>query len=422
MNKNARFDIFSEGRNKKFIDKRTDVLHSFKVVARSQQDPLAADEAAPQGVLLSAQEEVEKEEHKFGVYFDDEYNYLQHLRGTKEAVDWDTPDLEVYTIRKEDSQVCKQKELRERNKLVLPSSAFESFVEEPIGLLNKAAPLTGPRPELDPDIVAALDDDFATTNPEDEDTFPDNFVTLLNAEKSGNAFGNEDDDEWEDAEDEDQEIWGNFKETSNHAAVDPYARYVQNNGEYRSKKEYVSDEDEEKDFSSDFNDSDEEDDEARDKLGQLDGPALTFRDEETKSHFTNYSLTSSVLRRNEGLSKLDDCFEGKFMREYDDDQVGALDGEDIDGFVNEDSPHFAQVMEQQRKQIEKMGNNIDDKDRIVKWIKDMEIKRSSRNTKEEVDDIMTPQLASGLKWDHGPSNNTVIHIYVCNIGDPPRGQ
>ena len=45
----------------------------------------------------------------------------------------------------------------------------------------------------------------------------------------------------------------------------------------------------------------------------MDGKALTFKDEETKSHFTNYSLTSSVLRRNEGLSKLDDCFEGKYQ-------------------------------------------------------------------------------------------------------------
>lgn len=34
-----------------------------------------------------------------------------------------------------------------------------------------------------------------------------------------------------------------------------------------------------------------------------------FMDEETKSRFTEYSLTSSVMRRNEQLSLLDDRFE-----------------------------------------------------------------------------------------------------------------
>jgi len=401
------------GGHKKFIDKRKDVLHTFKVVARSQQDPLAADETAPQGVLLSTQEEDEtkEEEHKLGVYFDDEYNYLQHLRGTKEAVDWDTPDLEVYTIRKEDSQATK-KEQREKNKLVLPSSVFESFVEEPIGLLNKAAPLTGPRPELDPDVVAALDDECAEISPEDEDAFPDNFVTMLNAEESIN----EEDDEWEDAE-EDHDIWGNCKETSELETVD-YPKL----GEYRSKAENESDDDEEQDFSSDFNDSEDEEDEARDKVGGLDGKALTFRDEETKSHFTSYSLTSSVLRRNAGLSKLDDCFEGKFLREYDDDQVGALDGEDIEGFVNENSPHFAQVMEGQRKQIEKNSDKMEDKDRIVQWIKDMDIKKSFHNTKDEVNNVVVEDNDPAEKWDCESILSTYSNLYnhPRTITDPPR--
>jgi hypothetical protein len=32
-------------------------------------------------------------------------------------------------------------------------------------------------------------------------------------------------------------------------------------------------------------------------------------DEETKTQFTNYSVSSSVMRRNEGLTLLDDRFE-----------------------------------------------------------------------------------------------------------------
>ena len=56
---------------------------------------------------------------------------------------------------------------------------------------------------------------------------------------------------------------------------------------------------------SDVNVSDEEDDD----VASLSGPQYTFADEETKSHFTNYSMSSSVIRRNEQLTLLDDRFE-----------------------------------------------------------------------------------------------------------------
>ena len=39
--------------------------------------------------------------------------------------------------------------------------------------------LIGPRPDLDPDIVAALDDDFDFDNPENE--LEDDFITMANA-------------------------------------------------------------------------------------------------------------------------------------------------------------------------------------------------------------------------------------------------
>lgn len=45
------------------------------------------------------------EQEKYGIYFDDDYDYLQHLRGVREAVEWDNLDLEVYTIRNEDTKV-----------------------------------------------------------------------------------------------------------------------------------------------------------------------------------------------------------------------------------------------------------------------------------------------------------------------------
>ncbi|MPC36268.1 Protein LTV1 [Portunus trituberculatus] len=94
-------------KGRRFLDKRRDVLHTFKVVSRSQRDPLVADPEAPQAVLHPTQDTAtnKSEQEKYGIFFDDDYDYLQHLRGVREAVNWDEEELEVYTIRCEDPQV-----------------------------------------------------------------------------------------------------------------------------------------------------------------------------------------------------------------------------------------------------------------------------------------------------------------------------
>lgn len=63
----------------------------------------------------------------------------------------------------------------------------------------------------------------------------------------------------------------------------------------------------ESDISSDgnMNLSDKE----ADEVHSLNGPQYTFKEEETKSRFTEYSMSSSVMRRNEQLTLLDDKFE-----------------------------------------------------------------------------------------------------------------
>lgn len=50
-------------------------------------------------------------------------------------------------------------------------------------------------------------------------------------------------------------------------------------------------------------------DEEEDEVYSLNGPQYTFKEEETKSRFTEYSMSSSVIRRNEQLTFLDDKFE-----------------------------------------------------------------------------------------------------------------
>ncbi len=64
------------------------------------------------------------------------------------------------------------------------------------------------------------------------------------------------------------------------------------------------DTDEEGDFDSEGGFSGDEDMEGGGR-----GREFLFMDEETKSRFTEYSMTSSVMRRNEQLTLLDDRFE-----------------------------------------------------------------------------------------------------------------
>lgn len=114
-----------------------------------------------------------EEQRKYGIYFDDDYDYLQHLK-----------DVNTLTAEWErvDSTTSKINELHNAPKINLPSSVFASNVEEKVGLLNKAAPISGLQLDLDPDIVAAMDDDFDYDNPENQ--LEDNFMELANRNNS----------------------------------------------------------------------------------------------------------------------------------------------------------------------------------------------------------------------------------------------
>lgn len=66
---------------------------------------------------------------------------------------------------------------------------------------------------------------------------------------------------------------------------------------------------EEEDVDASINSHMELSDEERDEVCSLNSPQHTFKDEETKSRFTEYSMSSSVMRRNEQLALLDEKFE-----------------------------------------------------------------------------------------------------------------
>lgn len=71
-----------------------------------------------------------------------------------------------------------------------------------------------------------------------------------------------------------------------------------------------------------FLDQDDEDDDNVDMQSNY-----SHNDDEkqtSKTKYTNYSMTSSVIRRNDGLIDIDQHFD-KVFDEYDDHEIGALD-------------------------------------------------------------------------------------------------
>ncbi|XP_012214437.1 protein LTV1 homolog [Linepithema humile] len=352
-----------KGKTKKFIDKKNAV--TFHLVHRSQKDPLVADETAPQRVLVPVgdkqaaksekktldREKRKEEQQKYGIYFDDDYNYLQHLR------DVNTLSVEWERVENTNSQ-------KDAPKISLPSSVFASNVEEKVGMLNKAAPVSGPQLDLDPDVVAAMDDDFNFDDPDNQ--LEDNFIELANAEHS-------------DSDGSDREYEYELNESANEFDVS--------------------------DISSDGH-MDLSDEEA-DEVCSLKGPQYTFKEEETKSRFTEYSMSSSVMRRNEQLRLLDDKFE-KMYSVYDENEIGALDCDEIEGYVGHDSDLILQYAEEfkkkQNEDTENIAKLMTDRMKIVE-------RECSSSEDEDVQNRLVVDARTKDRWDCESILSTYSNIY-----------
>ncbi|XP_011148702.1 protein LTV1 homolog [Harpegnathos saltator] len=359
-----------KGKTKRFIDKKNSV--TFHLVHRSQKDPLIADETAPQRVLVpagdtqpaksekkAADEKRKEEQRKFGIYYDDDYDYLQHVRDVKSlSVEWQ---------RVENTNVSKSSNNKDAPKINLPSSVFASNIEEKVGMLNKAAPISGPQLNLDPDVVAAMDDDFDYDDPENQ--LEDNFFVLANA-------GSSDDDGF------DKEYEYELNESDN--------EYDQSDISSEGHMEFSDEKNEEED-----------------EVGSLKGPLYTFEDEETKSRFTEYSMSSSVMRRNEQLTLLDDKFE-KIYAAYDENEIGALDCDEIEGYIAHDSNFVLQCAAEYEKKQKEDTENIAElmKDRM----KIMERESSSSEDEAELEKLIVDARKKD-KWDCESILSTYSNIY-----------
>nr|CAG4647178.1 EOG090X08PQ [Megafenestra aurita]SVE92481.1 EOG090X08PQ [Megafenestra aurita] len=352
---------------KKFIDKKNAV--TFNLVHRSQKDPLAADEQAPQRVLVpialksekhtesspssKAKDPVKQKEElaKLGIFYDDDYDYLQHLRDVTKTAEW------VLAEDSTNSRVWKAplaKGLSDKPKIKLPSSVFQSEFEEEVGLLNRAAPHSGPRPDLDPDIVAALDDDFNFDDPDNE--LEDDFIAAANGVPSdAETDEDEEDEDSNDNSEEDDDVLCDMRSGSDK-------------------------------FSPDFDDN--------------------------KSRFTEYSMTSSVIRRNEQLSLLDDRFE-QLMVQYDDDEMGALDCEEIEGHISiQDSEvlKLAEAYENEKTEGLKLGREIG---KVARNEVEEGVERYLENyeSDQEDDSDTSDEGEPERKWDCESILSTYSNIY-----------
>ncbi|CAG4939332.1 unnamed protein product [Colias eurytheme] len=362
-------------KTKKFIDRKKAV--TFNLVHRSQRDPLAADETAPQRVLVPVSaniptkkdkepnltpEQRKEEQHKYGIYFDDDYNYLQHLKDTKEV----TLVLQPKATHKRKQPSANKEEGDEEGlievteKLQFPSSVFASEVEEDVGLLNKAAS-QGLCLDLDPEVVAALDEDFDFEDPDNQ--LEDNFIEL--------AMGDGDD---EDIEGDDEDIEGDEEDES-----------MEDNASNQT-------------FDSDF-DSDDDSVDSQERKPQM---AKWDSKDDTKSRFSQYSMSSSVIRRNQGLSLLDNRFERMFA-EYDDTEVGALDLDEIEGYL----PETHNMLLDAAKEFEESQKkyHLDKEKEIAR------LKRLQEIEEESEDDLVTVEVEPQEKWDCETILSTYSNLY-----------
>lgn len=153
---------------------------------------------------------------------------------------------------------------------------FATKYEEPVGLLNKMAPRGGPLVDVNPEVLEVLE------------TLDDAFE-VEKVVKAGKLAAEDDDDDDDELDDILSEMVRAEKEESGADDLD-------------DEDEYYDEEEEDGSSGSPYYYSE------NDEVPDLDERFL-FDKEETKSKFTEYSMTSSVIKRSEQLSTLDDRFE-----------------------------------------------------------------------------------------------------------------
>ncbi|CAF0790832.1 unnamed protein product [Rotaria sordida] len=315
---------------RKFIDKKKAI--TFQLVHRSQHDPLIADDTVGERVLVPLGVEQRKtEQRKFGIDYDDDYDYLQHLRdpcAPPEEYSVHVNQTEEEEEEEDDDDEDEDEQENTVTRFNLPSTVFESKTTNEIGMLNLAAPDSDPKIHWDPDVIAALDDDEFDYDA-DENFLDDDFMLKANGIQ---PLADDECDEFED------EIIDEILPTT----IPP--RFIPKTNKpipLALRRFLDQDDDGEDDIESNVSYQDDDDKQT------------------SKTKYTNYSMTSSVIRRNQGLQNIDDHFD-KIFDEYNDENIGGLDSHHInqqgasiqDDLVQQTIQQFEQQQMQTEEQIE----------------------------------------------------------------------
>lgn len=131
-----------------------------------------------------------------------------------------------------------------------------------------------------------------------------------------------------------------------------------------------------------------------------------FWEEETKSRFTEYSMTSSVMRRNEQLTLHDERFE-KFYEQYDDVEIGALDNAELEGSIQVDSSRLQEVLNDYYK--EKAENCV--KLNTLEPFEDQDLPMNELDESEKEEIVTVVLQEAKEKWDCESVCSTYSNLY-----------
>jgi len=132
----------------------------------------------------------------------------------------------------------------------------------------------------------------------------------------------------------------------------------------------------------------------------------------SKTKYTNYSMTSSVIRRNQGLQNVDDHFD-KIFDEYDDEQIGALDSHHINeqgASINDD------LVKQTIEQFDKQQMQTDEQ---IEQIAIEKTKRLAKRLQNEPEATTTITFQDDERDDEKWDCETVLTTY-SNIYNHPK--
>lgn len=374
----------------------------FKLVNRSIRDLGGYVDGAGQNVLASINE-AEDETHfenltteerlqmqkEHGIEFgkNDDYNYLQHLKQrSAEATEWVSAAGSVVSVTRSGfggransriSGVSRTSHLTTSSRISAQSLSkmgkfFETEDEIPEGHFQQLAAERFDMPfDFDPEVAAQLDgddDDDMIVNPDEEDV--DDFDDMIMA---ANESCSEDEDEYEPERIGNQEGRNFLMERFGLGGVEGEANSDEDDREYDAEEE----------------------------------------EDEKKSRFTAYSMSSSIMRRSVKLENLDDHFEEMFAK-YDDEEIGDLPQKNLeDNEIELDSELLATTMQKDYEEFVPEQLNAIDFARRLNMTEDVTKYLADREKwdSDEEGDYEMQETKPKPKWDCETICSTYSNLY-----------